>query len=45
MTKGKNKKVEIKKIDIFLLPPLSSQDGFFAILPKGGGGAATTDLE
>ena len=27
MTKGKNKKIKITKIDLFLLPPLPSQDG------------------
>ena len=27
MTKGKNKKIKISKIDLFLLPPLPSQDG------------------
>ena len=27
MTKGKNKKIKITKIYLFLLPPLPSQDG------------------
>ena len=32
MTKGKNKKIKIRKIYLFLLPPLPFQDG------EGGGG-------
>ena len=34
MTKGKNEKIKISIIYLFLLPPLPSQDG------RGGGGVA-----
>ena len=32
MTKGKNKKMKITKIYLFLLPPLPSQDGRRAVV-------------
>ena len=36
MRKGKNKKMKTTKIDLFLLPSLTSQDG------GGGGGVVAT---
>ena len=33
MTKGKNKKIKITKIDLFLLPPFPSQDGGVVTAP------------